>query len=489
MQIPVLNGVYTAEDADYKTAYPVNMMPVIQETGISQGYLRPVRGMTEIGRGPGPSRGAINWNNVHYRVMGSQLCRIDESGNVVSLGDVGNDGLRVSMDYSFDILAIKSDRRLFYYYENVGTPPLDDSWANFDVISTSGDWKLIEVTDSDLGTVVDMLWIDGYFMYTDGEYLVVTELNDPTTITTTKYGSSEIDPDPVNGLAKLRNEVYAINRYTIEVFYNTGGSNFPFQRVSGAQIEKGSLGTYCSVVNKNRIAFLGSGRNESPGVHLGAGGQSQKISTREIDEILAEFTEYQLSESVMETMNDKSHDLLWIRIPDRTLVYDLTSSEATGQHIWYIMSSAAVGLAPYKGRDVVWVYDKWYCGDTRSSKVGILDDTQALHFGDVVRWEFSTAIVYNESRGALFSRLELIGLPGRYSSTEDAMISTSYSTDGRNWSQPRIIQAGAIGNRARRLVWWRQGNMKHTRAQRFVGDSKSYLAVARLEIQLEQLGI
>lgn len=467
MQIPILNGVYTGEDADYKTAYPVNMMPVIQNTGISAGYLRPVRGITEVGRGPGPSRGAINWNNGHYRVMGSKLCSIDENGLVTQLGDVGNDGLRVTMDYSFDRLAIKSDRRLFYW---------DGS-------------TLTEVTDPDLGVVIDMVWVDGYFMTTDGEFLVVTELSDPTQVNPLKYGSSEIDPDPVNGLLKLRNEVYAINRYTIEVFTNVGGELFPFQRISGAQIEKGSLGTYCSTVYKEAIAFLGSGRNESPGVYLAAGGQAQRISTREIDEVLAEFTEYQLSLSVMEIMNDKSHDLLWIRIPDRTLVYDLTSSSITGEPVWYTMSSSALDFAPYQGRDIVWVYDNWYVGDTQSSKIGILDDTEALHFGEVVRWEFSTKIVYNESRGALFNQLELVALPGRYNADPTAVISTSYSTDGRNWSQPRTIQAGVLGNREKRLVWWRQGYMKDERVQRFTGDSKSYLAVSRLEAELEPLGV
>ena len=79
MQIPIINGVYTGQNADYKTAYPLNMMPVIQETGISSGYLRPVEGIVEIGDGPGLSRGAINWNGIHYRVMGEFLCSITAS--------------------------------------------------------------------------------------------------------------------------------------------------------------------------------------------------------------------------------------------------------------------------------------------------------------------------------------------------------------------------------------------------------------------------
>lgn len=486
MEIPILNGVYAAEDADYKTSYPVNMMPVIQDTGISKGYLRPVRGIREIGRGPGPSRGAINWNNQHYRVMGSKLCLISDGGSVTILGDVGNDGLRVTMDYSFELLAIKSDRRLFYYYDST---EVDDSTWTYDLINTVGDFKLIEVTDADLGVVVDLTWVDGYFMTTDGEFLVVTELTDPTSVNPLKYGSSEIDPDPVNGFLKLRNEVYAINRYTIEVFTNVGGSLFPFQRISGAQIEKGSLGTYCATVYKETLAFLGSGRNESPGVYLAGGGQAQKISTREIDEILLGFTEDQLSQSVMETTNDKSHDILMIRIPDRTLAFDLTASSVAGENVWYIMSSSSTGFSAYKGRDIIWVYNDWYCGDTQSSKIGILDDTTALHFGDTVRWEFATKVVYNESRGALFNRLELVSLPGRFQAENGAVISTEYSTDGRNWSQPRTIDAGVLGERGKRLVWWRQGHMKNTRIQRFSGDSHSYIAASRLEADLEPLEV
>jgi hypothetical protein len=66
-----------------------------------------------------------------------------------------------------------------------------------------------QVTDPDLGVVLDVVWVDGYFMTTDGEFLVVTELTDPTQVNPLKYGSSEVDPDPVVALLKLRNEVYA----------------------------------------------------------------------------------------------------------------------------------------------------------------------------------------------------------------------------------------------------------------------------------------
>lgn len=467
MQIPIIQGVYTGENADYKTFYPINMVPVIQDTGISKGYLRPTEGIVEIGEGPGTSRGAINWNGVHYRVMGSKLCSISSDGTVTEIGDVDTNGKEVTMDYSFDVLAIASAGKLYYY---------DGS-------------TLLQVTDPDLGYVLTVVWVDGYFMTTDGEFLVVTELADPTQVLPTKYGSSEIDPDPVVSLLKLRNEIYAINRYTIEVFDNIGGTGFPFQRIDSAQIQRGAIGTYTCVVYENAIAFLGGGRSEAPGIYMAVSGQDVKISTREIDEILLEFTEEQLKDSVMETLNDKSQAFLWVRLPDRTLVYDHTASRQAGTPVWHIMSSGTTDLAPYRGKNVIFCYDKWQVGDLNSFKIGVLDNTISTHFGDKTIWEFATSIVYNEGRGAIFKRLELVALTGRTTSFEEPVITTSYSLDGRTFSQEIPIRAGASGDRLKRLVWWIRGFMKHYRIQKFRGDSDAYIAISRLEVDLEPLEV
>jgi len=466
MQIPILNGIYTDEKADYRISYPVNMKPVVKDTGISSGYLRPVDGIEKTGTGPGRSRGAINWDGIHYRVMGSKLCRVSRNGGVTVLGDVGDDGKQVTFAYSFTDLAIASAQNLYFFKNNT----------------------LSQATDPNFGNVDDVIWIDGYFMTTDGQFLVVTELNDPTTVNPLKYGSSEIDPDPVVGLVKLRNEVYAINRYTIEVFNNVGGPLFPFSRITGGQIQRGALGTHCTTVYNETLAFLGSGPGESPGIYIGANGTSQKISSREVDDLLDLYTEAELSEVVLETVNDRSHPLLWVRLPDRTLVFDLKSSQATQKEVWYVMSSSTGGdFAPYRGIDVIWCYDGWQVGDYNSSDVGALNDSIATHFGDIVYWEFSTTIVYGEGKGAVFHSVELVGLPGRVEFGEDAYISTSYTVDGRQWSQSRPLHVGAAGDRKKRLVWRRQGNMRNYRMQRFTGDSRAYLAVARLEVELEGL--
>jgi hypothetical protein len=465
MQIPILSGIYSDTKSDFRVSYPLNMKPIIKDTGISKGYLRPVEGARHTGLGPGISRGAINWDGKHYRVMGSKLCIVSRSGEVGILGDVGDDTKPVSFAYSFDRLAIVSAKKLYYL---VGS-------------------TLTQVTDEDLGNVLDVVWIDGYFMTTDGEFLVVTELSDPFSVNPLKYGSSEIDPDPVVGLVKQRNEIYAINRYTIEVFDNLGGANFPFGRIEGAQIHRGALGTHCAIAYEGGIAFLGSGVGESPGVFVAANGNSQKVSSREIDQLLSTYTEAELSRVVLEVVNDRSHSLLWVRLPDRTVVFDMKSTQTAGQPVWYTMSSSAQEeLSVYRPIDVIWCYDDWQVGDAEEPYVGVLDDSIATHFGKTVFWEFSTAIVYGNGRGAVFHSLELVGLPGNVEVGTDAYINTSYSLDGIQWSQRRPLKI-AGGDRKKRMVWRRQGNMRHYRIQKFSGDSKARISVARLEAELEGL--
>ena len=202
MQIPIINGIYADGGApDFRTSYPRNLVPVPKTQGISTGYLRPADGIVQTATVPGNDRGAINWNGTLYRVSGTKLISISAAGVVTVLGDVGTGG-QVTMDYSFDRLGIASNGSLFYWN---GT-------------------ALTKVTDPDIGTVIDMKWIAGYFLTTDGTNLVTTDLADPASVNPLHYGSAEEDPDPILAVDELRNEAYAFGRYTIEIYQNVGGN-------------------------------------------------------------------------------------------------------------------------------------------------------------------------------------------------------------------------------------------------------------------------
>lgn len=463
MRIPILNGIYTDASGNVRADYPLNMLPVVGANGVSDGFLRPVDGIVEKITGPGKCRGGIVWNGVQYRVLGTKLCSVT-ADVVAELGDIPGSGL-VSIDYSFDRLSVSNGSSLFYY---------DGSTVS-------------QVTDSDLGQCKDHVFLDGYTVSTDGEFVAVTELQDPTSVNPLKYGSSELDPDPVVALRRPRRELHVVNRYTTEVFANVGGSFFPFSRIKGAQIMKGSVGPHACCEFLDALAFVGSGRNESIGVYIAANAQAVKISTREIDKSLSAISEADLYSAVLQARVGNGQEILYLHAGGLSFAYDAAMSKAAQEPAWVKLQS---GFDPglYAACSPIWYEGAWWVGSPKTNQVGVLSEDVSTHWGHSVPWEFSTAMVYGENKGGMVHSLELVALPGRCALGADPMVTATYSLDGRTWSQPKPIRAGKVGDSLKRLVWWGAGMFKQYRIQKFAGASDAHLTVLRLDATIEPLG-
>lgn len=477
-QISILNGVFTDAGADFRCAYPLNLVPVPTDTGISKGYLRTVDGMVEFANSihsDSFDRGAINWQGICYRVIGDFLCRVNANQTIDYLGALPNDGRRCTMVNSFDRLAIAAAGGLYYWDLATG---------------------VTQVTDPDLGLVLDVIWIAGYFMTTDGESLIVTDLNDPYSVNPLKYGSSEASPDPVNSLLILRNEAIAVNRYTCETFQNQGGAGFPFQRIEGAMIPRGSIGTHATSYFLEDFAFVGGGLNEPLSVFIGSNGGTVKIATREIETILLNYSETELEGIVVESRADRIHQFLYVHLPDQSLVYDAAGSLALGEPVWFTVASGADADDAYRARNYCFCYGKWLFGDLESKRIGYFSTGDARQFGDTVPWEFSTQFVYNQSQGVIFHDLELVRLSGRQAVNPQfigdvvvpASIFMSWSDDGLTWSNPKPSPLTVPGDTRKRTQWRGIGSMENFRTFKFRGMNNPYPdAFARLEGTLEPL--
>jgi hypothetical protein len=461
-QIPLMSGVTASEQADFNVSLPINLEGVPVESGISQGYLRSAMGATTYTTGPGIDRGGILWNNQLYRVMGTKLVSVTQAGAVSTLGDVGGTG-PVSLTYGFDRLAIQSGTKLYYW--NGST--------------------LVQVTDPDLGPCLDVLWMAGYFVSTDGTSIVVTQLSDPTAVDPLKYGSAEADPDMVTGLLSLRNELIALGQNTIEFFDNQGGSGFPFVNSPGAMIPIGCVGAKAKCLFSQTFAFVGSGRNHALAVWLAAGGSAEKLSTRAVDDMLAAETNPAAIQ--LETRVSRHEERLYIHMSDRTLVYLRIASIEAQTPVWYVARSGRGADKAYRPRNAILAYNKWFVGDTETAAIGVLDEGVAEHFGEAVGWRFDTRLLYNAAKSGIIHSLELVGLPGRGATVSNPYISVSYTLDGETWSVPRANRVGANGERAKRITWNPHLRFRNYLGLRFAGDSSALSGWAALEAEVEGL--
>lgn len=464
MQIPLLSGITSDADADFRTSYPVNLIPVPKDTGISKGYLRFAPGLTQLGTGPGIDRGGINMDGVCYRVMGTSLVSVAADGTVTTIGTIsGTDA--ASLDYSTDYLCVVADGKAY-------------------LCTAAG---VTQITDVDIGTPVDVIWVDGYFLLTDGSYIFVTDLANPFSIDPLKYASSEIDPDSIKGVLKYRNEVYVLNRYTTEVFANTGGTGFPFSRLSGGLIPKGCVGTQAKTLFADTFAWVGSARNEPCSVYVASGGGAVKIATREVEERLAAYTESDLADTVVEAKADRLHQHLLVHLPNETLVYDAAASAASQEPIWFFLSTGASGINAYRARNLVWCYGKWIVGDTEDGRIGYIDDSVVTQYDEIAGWQFDTMLLYNAGKGAIVHSLELVGTTGRAPTGDEPTVFRSYTLDGKTWSDEKQARIGARNDTQQRVIFRRCGKMQNFRGERFRGANRTPISWARLEAELEPL--
>ncbi|MEW9855927.1 packaged DNA stabilization protein [Novosphingobium sp. M1R2S20] len=444
MQIPIMAGT-TVKDGEFVASYPVNLQPRVIDSGVSKGQLVTAPGAQEIATGPGKDRGGIVWNDVHYRVMGSKLVSVSATGTVAALADVGDDGSPAGLDYGFGRLAIRSSQRLYYWNGSA----------------------LSDVTDPDLGVVKDMLWIDGYYATTDGEYIIVTDLNDPLSVNPTRYGSAEEDPDAITGLLKYREELYALGRHTIQPFQNVGGNGFPFQTVTGGMIPVGCVSaTAKCMVGGDGFAFVGSARGEPLSVWYYGGGAATRLSDDRIDDDLA--VELHPEAIEMECRAFPGERQIIVHLAGKSWALSLSTTEAASKSAWFALQSGAFG--PYRLRHAVLHGTRHIVGDTQSNRLGVL--TGEKHFGEAADWRFDAALLFDPA-GALVSEIELFGqFP-----LEPNAVFFSMTRDGVQWS--REVSRALTGRRDERVIWRPNVELRTMGAFRWRGRGR--VAIARCE--------
>lgn len=447
-QVPIQTGV-RVKDGSYRTSYPVNLQQKLIESGVSKGELISTRGAVLKGTGPGNNRGAVEWNGTHYRVMGPYLCTIDAEGTATTVATLADDGLPVRFAISFDRLGICSAAKLYYWDLTTFT----------------------EVTDTDLLPVLDLAWEGGYFITTDGTSLVVTELNDPTSVDPLKYGSAESDPDPITGVEILNEELVGFGRYSIQFFRNVGGTGFPFQTVVGATIPFGCVGPHAKCRVADTLAFVGSAKDEPVGVYIMANGSALRVSDEEIDERLKNAD----STTTMEWLSFGFEQQIIVHLADCSVALALKSSQAADAGLWHILQGRD-GVA-YGPRNALWHAGQHWVADGAS--IGVLDPSTAALFGEEPGWGFDAGLIYNDGNALILQEVRLAGQFPPAGTT--AFFSITY--DGETYS--REIARRLQGYRNEPCLWRANTRVPALCGLHFRGFGK--VAIARANVSGEPL--
>jgi hypothetical protein len=454
-----IKGDKVGAEADYRDALPQNMYTVAHPILGVDGYMLQMPGIVSIADGVGIDRGGC-WNDkqdAHYRVSGDKFIKVDGS-TITQLGTVtGTD--QATLANSFNTQGIVAGGK-FYLYDPVN--------------------GFVPNTDPDMGSPIDVVWVDNYYFFTDGVFIYHTDITNESSIDPLKYATAEFIPDYTYGVSKTEdNKVMVYGRYSIEYFINGATENFAFQRVPSRAMKIGIVGTHCKTDVAGRTYILGGRKEDSISLHRIGTGSADKLGTREVDKIIAKYSEAELSDSSIESFEHDGYTFVIVNLPNDTLLFNQNAANSFGPaNAWTILQSDVNGDGTWRARNGVFDanLNRWVFGDKRDGRLGGIDSALSTQYGDIVEWLLYTPAVSIE--GASIDEVDIQTVPG-FTAFNDAtvFISLTYNgiTYGREWTE----MYGDQGQYGARYIVRRMGYVSNWVGFKLRGASRSRMAFSR----------
>lgn len=475
--LEISTGFYQSESLPLCAQRCVNWIPVIpQAKSLNQKALFGSSGIKSFSAASAqtPNRGAILMGSTPYSIDGGSLFSTSSSGVKTAIGSI--EGLtRVSMATNGSRLCVVVPGGKGYVYDGA---------------------TLVEISDPDYITSDTVSFKDGYFVFTasDGSVFFNSSLNDPTEFDPLDFGTAEIKPDKIIGSHVNHNELYILGEKTIELFQNIGGTGFPFQRIQGANIQKGIHAKFSAVEFDSSFCFVGGGDEELSSIWRVTGSSSViKISTSAIDNAIQEFTEDEIAASFAFSYAERGNFFAVFTFvssvtPSKTFIYDSTASSLAGFHVWHERQSG-VNDNSWRVNSLVKAYGKLLVWDNFDNRIGEIDKDTRTEYGNVIFRSEAGAPFSNGGNSAFQDEIELtmesgIGLTSGQGS--DPIIRMDYSDDGgRTFSSEFQRKIGKIGAYGHRSAWRRLGRIPAHRITRFTMSEPVKANILKMESIME----
>lgn len=222
MKIPLLGGYSKRRSVNQDAQSMVNLYLETDTAEPESGSaLYMVPGKTEFAAiGNGPIRAMISHNHLVIAISGNEVYRINETGAGVRIGTITLGGTkRVALSANRNhVIAVTGQ--------------------NAYIITGS---SVTSVTDTDFAGSYLVDYLDGYFVFAipDSQQFYISAINDGSSFDALDFAQAESDLDDIVGLVVDHRELWLFGSQSIEIWYNSGATDFPLARRDGAVLEVG----------------------------------------------------------------------------------------------------------------------------------------------------------------------------------------------------------------------------------------------------------
>lgn len=310
MHTPILGASYVARSVNAADNRMINLFPeVIPEGGKEPGFLNRAPGLTLLTTvGTGPIRGTRSFGGYLYVVSGRRLYKLDTAWTITEIGLVNDSTDPVSMSDNGVQLFVACNGPSFIY--------------------NSTTLAYAQITDVDFPGALTVAYLDGYFVFIepDSQRVWVTSLLDPFSIDPLDFASAEGSPDDLISMIVDHSEVWLFGTNTVEVWYDSGATDFPLQRIQGAFNELGCAATFSVAKLDNSLFWLGADERGQGIIYRNNGYTGQRVSTHAVEWQIQQYET--ISDAVAYTYQQDGHSFYVISFPTagKTWVYDVATN-------------------------------------------------------------------------------------------------------------------------------------------------------------------
>ena len=312
MQTPILGASYVARSINAADNRMVNLFPeMTPDNGQTAAFLNRAPGLNFlqlVGTGPIRALWAHQTNGSDfYVVSGQEVYKLTGlTATPQLLGAVTGTGPVSIADNGTQIFfACNPDG--FIYNESTGV--------------------FAKITDPDFAGAATVAYLDGYFVFNqpNSQIIWVSQLLDGTSVDPLDFASAEGSPDGVVGLISDHRELWVFGTDSVEVWYDSGATDFPLQRIQGAFNEIGCVSAYTIAKMDNGLFWLGTDARGQGIVYRANGYTGQRISTHAIEYAIAQYGN--ISDAIAYTYQQEGHAFYVLTFPsgNATWVYDVAT--------------------------------------------------------------------------------------------------------------------------------------------------------------------
>lgn len=301
-----------------------------------------------------------------YAVVGTGVYLIASNNVATFMGNIGTSTGPVSISDNGDIAVLVDGGVGTGYWWQVGTTVLNTI-----------------VDPSFLGATV-VTFLDGFFIFalafTSFFYLSPLYWDGVAPFDPTQIASKTGGADKIAFLAVMHRELWIVGFLTSEVWYDTGATDFPFERQPGVFIEHGSVASFSVTAADIAVFFLGQDRQGSLIVFKGENYQAIRVSNHALEKELQSYST--VSDAIGFTYQQDGHVFLVLTFPtaDKTWVYDLSTDQ------WHERSWTDGGGGEHRHRAncCAFAYNVVYVGDWQNGQIYRWDLTAYTDAGSVI---------------------------------------------------------------------------------------------------------